>query len=112
MVKMKGLIVWTIFFLVSFAYDAFAVDRDRIFAVGSVPFGEINSPINNSVVRGSMVKLGEGSFVEGVRPDIATAYSQYPYSNKAGWAFSLVTNFLPDGGNSSYTLRIVVKDND
>lgn len=137
MIKMKGFIIWTIFFMVWITFDALTADRDRILAVGSRPFGEIDTPANNSVVIGTIevtgwalddvqvdsvkisrfdsgkwVHLGNGNLVEGARPDIATAYSQYPYSNKAGWAFSLVTHFLPGGGNGPYTLRIVARDND
>jgi len=137
MTKMKGLIIWAILFMVSFTFDALAVDTDRILAVGSGPFGEISRPINNSTAIGTIevtgwvlddvrvnsvkiyrfdngkwVHLGNGNLVEGARPDIAAAYSQYPYSNKAGWAFSLVTHFLPAGGNGSYTLRVLALDND
>jgi len=137
MIKMKDFIVWAIFFMVWITFDALAVGEDGIFAVGSPPFGEINTPNNNQVVRGTLevtgwvlddvkvdsvkihrldsgkwVYLGNGNLVEGARPDIAAAYSQYPYSNKAGWAFSLVTYYLPGGGSGSYTLRVLARDNE
>lgn len=106
-------------------------------ALGAGPFGSFETPINGSTVRGTvmvtgwalddvavasvkiyrmdgtnLVYIADAAFVEGARPDVATAYPYYPHNRKAGWAYSLVTNFLPDGGNSSYTLYVTATDNE
>jgi len=64
------------------------------------------------IAGGSLVYMGDGVFVEGARPDVAHAFPAYPNSQKAGWAYSLVTNFLPDGGNSAYTIQVIATDNE
>jgi len=106
-------------------------------AVSAGPFGSFETPINGSTVRGTVMVTGwalddvavasvriyrmdgtnliyiaDAALVEGARPDVATAYPYYPHNRKAGWAYSLVTNFLPDGGNSSYTLYVTATDNE
>jgi hypothetical protein len=103
------------------------------------PFGRFDTPVNGSVVRGSIpvtgwvlddigpasVKLyreekdnpgelayiGDATFVEGARPDVEAAYPDYPMSYKAGWGYMLLTNFLPDG-DGGYTLHAVAADLD
>ncbi len=100
---------------------------------GSDPFGSLDTPGNNSTARGVILVtgwvlddvevsnvhiyngatfLGSGMFVEGARPDVAAIYPHYPNSQKAGWSYSLVTNFLPDGGNSSYVITVIASDNE
>lgn len=90
-----------------------------------VPFGEFATPVNNSSVSSSIavtgwvlddvevtgVKIFNGStfvgdalFIEGARPDVQQAYPNYPFNFKAGWGYMLLTNFLPNGGNGTYTL--------
>ena len=48
--------------------------------------------------------IGDAVFVEGARPDVETAYPTYPNNYKAGWGYMLLTHFLPNGGNGTYTL--------
>lgn len=48
-------------------------------------------------VDGELSFIGDAVFVEGARPDIEAAYPTYPYNNRAGWGYMLLTNFLPDG---------------
>ncbi|MCP5105074.1 MAG: hypothetical protein GY950_16925, partial [bacterium] len=99
------------------------------------PFGEFSTPITGSTVsssipvtgwalddvevesvkiyRGigqSLVYIGEAAFVEGARPDVKTAYPDYPNNSKAGWGYMLLTNFLPNGGNGEFTLHAVAVD--
>jgi len=86
------------------------------------PFGFFETPGENATVRGSVpftgwvlddievvsVKLclgnckdttyiGEATFVEGARPDVAQVYPEYPYCNRAGWGYLMLTNALDDG---------------
>jgi hypothetical protein len=95
------------------------------------PFGEFATPIDGSAAGGSVavtgwimddvevtkVKiyngsdyLGDAVFVEGARSDIETAYPTYPKNYQAGWGYMLLTYFLPNGGNGSYTLSAVAVD--
>ncbi len=86
------------------------------------PFGFFETPGEGATVRGSVpftgwalddievvsVKLclgnckdstyiGEATFVEGARPDVAQVYPEYPYCNRAGWGYLMLTNALDDG---------------
>jgi hypothetical protein len=101
----------------------------------SVPFGHFATPLQGSTVRNSIavtgwvlddiavesVKLylqagsrldyiGAAVFVEGSRPDVETAYPAYPNNYKAGWGYMLLTYFLPNGGNGTFTLHAVATD--
>jgi len=91
----------------------------------NLPFGEFATPeegdtINNSApVTGwvlddigiASVKIyngdayvGDAVFVEGARPDVETAYPAFPNNYKSGWGYMLLTRFLPNGGNGTYTI--------
>ncbi len=59
---------------------------------------------------GALTPIGAAVFVEGARTDIAASYPTYPGSYKAGWGYMLLSNFLPGGGNGTYTLRAIAKD--
>ncbi len=89
------------------------------------PFGSFETPVHGSTVRGSIavsgwvlddvevenVKIyngpsyvGDAVFVEGARPDIEQSYPGYPKNYQSGWGYMLLTYFLPNGGNGTYTL--------
>ncbi|UCH98401.1 MAG: S8 family serine peptidase [Candidatus Aminicenantes bacterium] len=89
------------------------------------PFGEFATPVNGSAVQGSIpvtgwilddveVKslkiyngtayIGDAVFVEGARPDVEQAYPGYPKNHQVGWGYMLLSYFLPNGGNGTYTL--------
>jgi len=99
------------------------------------PFGDFATPIDGSTVRSSipvtgwalddsgidhvkiyrkqgstLVYIGDAQMVEGARPDISTVYSKYPDNTKAGWGYMLLTNFLPNGGNGTFTLYAIATD--
>jgi hypothetical protein len=59
---------------------------------------------------GDWVYIGDGVFVEGARPDVEKAFPDYPNNSRAGWGYMLLTNFLPNGGNGTFTLYAVVTD--
>jgi hypothetical protein len=100
------------------------------------PFGSFDSPGHGSTVRssiavtgwalddievesvkiyrqkgGDLVYIGDAVLVEGARPDVETAYPGYPYNYRAGWGYMLLTNFLPNQGNGTFTLAAVAADN-
>ncbi|UCH95962.1 MAG: right-handed parallel beta-helix repeat-containing protein [Candidatus Aminicenantes bacterium] len=103
------------------------------------PFGSFDTPVHGSTVRSSipvtgwalddvavesvkiyrepvsgegsnMVYIGNATFVEGARPDVENAFPGYPNNSRAGWGYMLLTNFLPNGGNGTFTLYAVAKD--
>jgi hypothetical protein len=101
------------------------------------PKGEFSTPVDGSDVYGSvpltgwvvddigvqhvriyrengnkknLVLIGEANFVEGARPDIEALYPEYPNCNMAGWGYMLLTNFLPQGGNGTFTLHAIATD--
>jgi hypothetical protein len=109
----------------------------RIYAAGSdaAPFGSFETPVNGSTVSGSvpvtgwalddiavekvciyreagstLVYIGDAVLVDGARPDVEQSYPAYPQSYKAGWGYMMLTNFLPNGGNGTFTLHAIAKD--
>jgi hypothetical protein len=108
------------------------VDREE-------PFGQFDTPLHGSTVRSSVpvtgwalddvavtgVKIyrdpvsGEGSsniyigdavLVEGARPDVEAAFPGYPNNSRAGWGYMMLTNFLPNNGNGTFTLYAIASD--
>ncbi|HLP59682.1 MAG TPA: Ig-like domain-containing protein [Candidatus Deferrimicrobium sp.] len=91
-----------------------------------MPLGDMATPASGSTVYGSIpitgwalddveiksVKLyynqdsyiGDMLFIEGARPDVAAAYSNYPLYRRAGWGYLMLTNSLPDGAYSLYAV--------
>ncbi len=56
------------------------------------------------------VYIGDAVFVEGARPDVELSFPDHPFNYRAGWGYLLLTNFLPNGGNGTYTLYAKVID--
>ncbi len=61
---------------------------------------------------GTTVYIGDAVFVEGARPDVASAYPGYPMNYRAGWGYMMLTHFLPNGGNGTFTFDAVAMDNE
>ncbi len=101
------------------------------------PFGHYSTPENGATVRssvpftgwalddigvdsvkiyrgnqegGSLVYIGDAVFVEGARPDVEQAYPDYPMNYRAGWGYMMLTNFLPNGGNGTFTIYAIAAD--
>jgi hypothetical protein len=99
------------------------------------PFGSFDSPVDGAAVSGSiavtgwalanrgidnvkiyreeasnLVYIGDAVFVKGARPDVAAAYPFYASSEKAGWGYMLLTNFLPNSGNGTFVLHAIATD--
>ncbi|HLP59689.1 MAG TPA: hypothetical protein VK186_12695, partial [Candidatus Deferrimicrobium sp.] len=102
------------------------------------PFGRIDTPIDGSSVMNNIpvtgwvlhdmgvksvkiyredgwdegktpVCIGNAFFLAGSRPDIETAYPDYPFCDKAGWGYMVLTNLFPGGGNGQFTLHAVAQ---
>lgn len=101
----------------------------------SSPFGEFSTPVDGSNVQSSvpvtgwvlddigvenvgvyreegnsLVFVGNAVFVEGARLDIEQAFPGYPMNHCAGWGYMMLTNFLPNGGNGTFTLHAIATD--
>jgi len=57
-----------------------------------------------------LVYIANAIQVEGARPDIASLYPYLPLNYQAGWGYMLLTNYLPDEGNGTYTFYAVAYD--
>ncbi len=56
------------------------------------------------------VFIGDANLVEGARPDVEALYATYPWSYRSGWGYMMLTNFLPNSGNGTFTIHIVATD--
>ncbi len=99
------------------------------------PFGDFATPLDNAAVSSSfavtgwalddtgiesvkiyredgnsLVFIGDAVFIDGARPDVETAYPNYPYKYKTGWGYMLLSYFLPSGGNGVYKLHAIATD--
>jgi streptogramin lyase len=54
--------------------------------------------------------IGLATFVAGARPDVAAAFPTLPHYDRAGWGILVLTNFLPNQGNGTFTLHAYVDD--
>ncbi|MGE5343161.1 MAG: choice-of-anchor Q domain-containing protein [Candidatus Omnitrophota bacterium] len=59
---------------------------------------------SNPIFIGNAVRVSE------TRPDIETLHPDYPLSYKSGWGYMLLTNFLPNSGNGTFTLYAKATD--
>lgn len=59
-----------------------------------------------------LVYIGDGVFVPGARPDVENTFKSYPNADRAGWGYAMLSNFLPNGGNGTYTLHALATDDD
>ncbi len=56
--------------------------------------------------------LGNATFVDGARPDVAEAFSTIPLNTRAGWGLNVLTNLLPTQGNGTFRLYAYLDDVD
>ena len=118
-----------------------AVQRIIAATAATAPFGVVDTPATGTTVSGSIAVTGwanddvdiasvgiyrdgvgaEGSAlifignavrVDDARPDLAAAFPDTPFNYRSGWGYLLLTNFLPGGGDGSYTLRVIATDVD
>jgi hypothetical protein len=61
---------------------------------------------------GSLIFIGNATFVDGSRTDLPPVYPTYPRNTRGGWGYLLLTNFLPNQGNGTFVLRAYADDAD
>jgi len=101
----------------------------------AAPFGSFETPGHNTTVRSSvpftgwvlddiavdsvkiyrkegsgMAYIGDALLVEGARPDVESRFADYPDNSRAGWGYMMLTNFLPNHGNGTFTFYAVAED--
>ncbi len=54
--------------------------------------------------------IGDAVFIEGARPDVELAYPGFPMNYRAGWGYMMLTNFLPNSGNGTFTFAAITTD--
>lgn len=94
-------------------FGIFATPTDGSTVSSSVPFtGWVLDDIEVESVKiyNGDSYIGDATFVDGARPDVEQAYPNYPLNYTAGWGYMMLTNYLPNGGNGSYTFKAVATD--
>jgi hypothetical protein len=56
-----------------------------------------------------MVFVGTATQIEGARTDVMAAFPLHPGVSRAGWGLMVLSNFLPNGGNGTFTLHAVAR---
>jgi len=92
------------------ALDDVAVDRVEIWR--DLVAGETTPPYGGAGPGNGKVFIANGTFINGARPDVETAYAKYPMAYRAGWGYLLLTWGLWNQGNGTYTLYAFAFDKD
>jgi len=82
------------------ALDDIGITRVRIF----------RDPVAGEA--GAQIYIGDATFVEGARPDVAAIFPSAPFATRAGWGYLLLTNMLPNGGDGTYRIHAYADDID
>jgi hypothetical protein len=61
---------------------------------------------------GTLVYIGDATLVTGARPDIASMFPTAAMKNRAGWGYLMLSLFLPNLGNGTFTLYAYADDAD
>jgi len=98
-------------------FGSFDTPEDGAAVSGSVPLtGWVLDDVGVDCVQlyyekeGKPEYIGDAVLIEGARPDIESKCPDYPWNYKAGWGYMLLTNFLPNGGNGTFTLTAKATD--
>ena len=73
-------------------------------------FGAEVAPVDPNCGGFAQIFVGFAVFIDGARPDVASAYSTYPVNTKGGWGFMVLTNMLPNQGNGTYVFQMWAQD--
>jgi hypothetical protein len=73
-------------------------------------FGPEIAPVDPNCAGHAEIYIGDAVFVDGARPDVQADFPALPLNSRAGWGYLMLTNFLPNGGNGTFTLRAYAFD--
>lgn len=111
----------------------------RISGAGTPPAGLVDTPASGVAVSGSVpvtgwvvddidvtsvgvyrspvagegtadVFIGSAVRVDDARPDVEAAFPNSPFNYRTGWGYLMLTNFLPNGGDGTYLLKVFATD--
>jgi hypothetical protein len=83
------------------ALDDVGIDRVEIWR--DLTTGETTVPYQGPGPGNGKVYVATPPFVTGARPDVEAAYPNYPFANRAGWGYLLLTWGLWNQGNGPFT---------
>ncbi len=99
-------------------FGAFETPADGATVASSIPvtgwvlddIGMVGVKIYRGTDASDREFVGDAILVRGARKDVEAAYPGYPQNEVAGWGYMLLTNFLPNGGNGTFTLLAYATD--
>jgi len=57
-----------------------------------------------------LVYIGDAVMVKAARPDVEAFYPNYPFNDRAGWGYMMLTHGLPLKGNGTFRLHAIAED--
>jgi hypothetical protein len=74
--------------------------------------GTVNetAPVDPRCANNAKIYIGDAVFVDGARTDVQAANPTTPLNSRAGWGYLMLTNFLPNLGDGTYTLEAYAFD--
>ena len=93
-------------------FTGWAVDDIEVTRVSicRAAFGSEVAPIDPNCGGAAEVFVGFAIFIDGARPDVASAFPTYPMATRAGWGIMVLTNMLPNQGNGTYSFTMRAQD--
>jgi hypothetical protein len=76
------------------------------------PSGSEIAPVDANCAGNAKIYVGDALFVDGARPDVVAAFPTAPINTRAGWGYLMLTNFLPNLGNGTFTFTAYAFDVD
>jgi hypothetical protein len=73
-------------------------------------FGAEVAPIDPNCGGAAQIFVGFAVFIDGARPDVASAFPEFPLATRGGWGFMVLTNMLPGQGNGTYRFTMRAQD--
>ncbi|HEX4565648.1 MAG TPA: hypothetical protein VH138_03410, partial [Vicinamibacterales bacterium] len=70
------------------------------------------APVDPNCANNSKIYIGDAIFVDGARTDVQAQFPTLPLNSRGGWGYLMLTNFLPNLGNGTFTLRAYAFDVD
>ena len=93
---------------------AIAVTGWALDSVEVTNVGIWREPLPGESQSNSLIFIGDANFVADARPDVAAGFPSSPFQYRAGWGYSMLTNFQPNSngsgplGNGTYRLHAIM----
>src|SRR5262249_49463801 len=73
-------------------------------------FGSETASVDARCAGNAQIYVGDAVFIDGARPDVQAAFPTAPMNARGGWGYLMLTNFLPNLGNGTFTLTAYAFD--